>query len=252
MPAKLFAFSALAAALAVSGCSSTGGGGGGGGQSIPQPSGPSLGYNAVVISGTGGGTRETGRITGDSQDAVVQVAGDTYRFGNGSRGASYAGIDSYSYGTSSNGAALYLGEYTAAAILADEARYNQAAGLFQGERTPTSAIPNQQAQYDGFWNIAANNGGGANGRFAADFDFSTNTYAMGLVDANGTRAGQGSGNVNRSNNTFEGDLETTGSFVSTNDVYGAFFGPDYNEVGGNIAGNSTSGGETTGVFVGAR
>ena len=250
MPAKLFAFSALAAALAVSGCSSTGGGGSSG-QSIPRPGGPALGYNAVTISGSGGGQLGTGRISGDSEDVVVDVAGQTYRFGNGSRGAGHSGIDAYSYGSSRNGAALYLGEYAAGAIIADSAVNNQAATVFQGQRTPTNAIPDQQVVYDGLWNIAANDGTGGNGRFAADFDFSTNTYAMGLTDANGARAGEGGGQVNRSNNTFEGDLETTGSFVSSNDVYGAFFGPDYDEVGGVMAGNSSSG-ETAGVFVGDR
>src|SRR5690606_33720759 len=109
--------SALAAALAVSGCSSTGGGGGGG--SGPSP----LSYSAVQVNENGAVRRTNGSVQATPNSGTVVVAGTEYNFSGGTYEGNQYGIDAYSYGSGNpndpNGAAIFVGQYAGAAAVVD-------------------------------------------------------------------------------------------------------------------------------------
>ncbi|SDG63495.1 transferrin-binding protein-like solute binding protein [Pelagibacterium luteolum] len=249
MGTKFFTFSALTAALLVSGCSSTSPGPG----PAPQPS--PLTYSALQMQNGSSSTRTgTGTISGSPQNATVEVAGATYNF-NRSTGpdTSYRGVDAYAYPTSSNndGAILYVGDHTQAALIADNTVNQQAVVVLNGNRTSASSMPTQTAVYDGLWSLSRSTGGtSAAGQFAAGVNFDSRTYSMDLYDSN-TLVGGGSGVVRGTG--FTGDLQTfaNSGFASDNGVDGQFYGPGAAEMGGLISGQSGNA-ATAGALVGTK
>ena len=250
MPPKVLAFSALAAALMVSGCSSSG----------SAPSSP-LNYSAVAVQSGGGTSTTSGSISGSPQNATVRVGGTTYTFGGATYEGNTSGIDTYRYSSGNridpNGAALNVGQYARAALIADNVN-GQAAFVVDGTETRYSDMPNQSANYDGLWSISDAAGGQAAGTFEAGVNFDSRAIGFELYDQSGL-VGGGNGRVQGTGFTSTLDTRNAqdqgpvgGSFDSNNRVDGQFYGPRAAEMAGLISGSTTSGDSTGGALIGTK
>jgi hypothetical protein len=193
----------------------------------------------------------TGTISGSPQNTTVQVAGATYNFTRSTGPEdTYRGIDAYAYPTSTNhdGAILYVGDHTRAALIADNTVNQQAVIVLNGDRTAPNSMPNQTAVYDGLWSLSSSAGASAAGQFIAGVDFDARTYSMDFNDGN-IPIGTGSGVVRGTG--FTGNMTTQGALQSTNRVDGQFYGPGAAEMGGLIRGQSGNA-ATAGALVGSR
>lgn len=245
MNPKLLAVSAAASALLVSACSST--------SPNPPPPEPSpLNYSALRIT-PGSSTTQTGTgtISGDPQNVVVEVGNATYRFGSNSGPVDTVGnIDVYEYPSFRDGAALYVGDYARAALVADNSVNQQGVVVLNGNRTAPGDLPTQTATYEGAWSIGASNGNSESGVFTSGVNFDQRTYVMDLYNGQGNiPLGTGNGRVQGTG--FTGNLSTQGAFQSTNRVDGQFYGPNAAEMAGLIRGQSGNA-ATAGALVGSK
>lgn len=258
MPAKLLAFSALAAALAVSGCSSTGGGGGGG--PTPPPTISESGGLASVLDADNGLGTGTGSFQVNRNGGTVTVADRTYNFAGGNEGTPYGGIRAFAYESGNpndpNGAAAYFGDYAAAVAIADNTgNPNRAAFLVGGQET--TRLPSQTANYDGVWSIVDMDNRNANGVFAARADFDARDVDFGLYDGQGnTQYGAGGANIISDSKGigFQGQLTTNpaSGMPGDHNTAGYFYGPNANEIAGVIGSERPSGTDTAGFLIGGR
>lgn len=246
MPSKLFAFSALAAALAVSGCSSTGGGGGGG--SSP------MAYNAVSVDSAGAVTRTNGSVSANPQSGRVVVGNRTYTFSGGrDMGESY-GIHAYRYDSGSNidpnGSAIFVGNHAGAAVVVDNTTRRNSFVVGGNE---TSRLPTQTAEYRGLWAISDFQNPNASGDFYAGVDFDRRNIDIDLFDGQSTQiVGGGSGRVIGTG--FSGDLTTNNAsgLAGSHTVNGQFYGPNAEEMAGVINGRANNGRGTAGFLIGTQ
>lgn len=246
MPAKLFAFSALAAALAVSGCSSTGGGGGGG-SSGPSP----LSYSAVQVNADGAVRRTNGTVEATPNSGTVVVGGTEYNFSGGTYQGNEFGIDAYSYGSGNpsdpNGAAIFVGQYAGAAAVVDN---TNGVNSFVVGGEETRRLPNQVANYDGTWAISDFDND-ASGTFRAGVDFDNRDIDIDLLNGSGV-VGGGSGRVIGTGFNSRLDTGTASGLAGTHTVNGQFYGPNADEMAGLIDGRADNGNNTAGFLIGTQ
>ncbi|MET3924175.1 transferrin-binding protein-like solute binding protein [Devosia sp. 2618] len=150
----------------------------------------------------------------------------------------------------------------------------------------TQSLPTQTANYVGEWAVQTAKASGyvgsttpahcqgqtfcaysdligANGLFTSTADFNSRTWSMNLAGMNAEGASGSGGNITIVNpvsgtgsgtitgTTFAGSFNTTGGFVSKNTVNGQFYGPNAEELGGIIQGQS-NGEQTYGIVYGHR
>jgi hypothetical protein len=248
---KIFALSAMAAALAVSGCTSSGSG------LPPSP----LSYSAVGLN-AGGTAVGNGAFSANPSTITVAVDGRNYTVGNGAATPGLpGGLTGYTYSSGGNTAA-YVGGSHAATALTSPAGSNAVYAIVDGRETTGSQmqnLPMQAANYDGVWGISSSSGQQAAGTFQAGANFDSRTVGFELYDQSGLVGG---GNGRIIGTGFTSTLDTrdavdqgpnTVRLNSNNTIDGQFYGPRADEMAGLVRGNTTDGnGATAGYLIGTQ
>ncbi|WP_338607136.1 transferrin-binding protein-like solute binding protein [Pelagibacterium nitratireducens] len=250
MTTKLFALSAAAAALLVSGCTSS--------SSLPPSP---LNYSAVGLNASGTGTGN-GSFSANTNDITVAVDGRNYTVGNGAATPGLpGGLTGYTY-ADANGDAAYIGGSHAATALTSPAGTNSVYAIVDGRETTSGqmqSLPMQAANYDGVWGISSSSGQQAGGTFQAGANFDSRTVGFELSDQSGLVGG---GNGRIIGTGFTSSLNTRGAVDqgpnnvqvnSNNTIDGQFYGPNADEMAGLVRGNTTDGnGATAGYLIGTQ
>ncbi len=248
MNPKLLALSAAASALLVSACSST--------SPNPPPPLPNPNGNALVLQSGGQTQRANAYVSGNENQAQVVVGDRSYRFSGGRHEGTAYGINAYSYSSGNisdpNGAAIFAGSYVGAAAVADNTS-NPSRTVFVVGGEETQVLPNQAATYDGLWTLVDSQGNGTEGVFRADADFDARQFDLNLRDGTDTtQYGAGTGTISGNGFTSQFNTNTNSGMASTNRANGQFYGPNAEEIGGLVAGETARGNSTAGMMIGSK
>lgn len=237
---------AIAASLAVAGCSTS--------SPTPPPNPSPLQYNALALGGSPDVRPANGAIEGTTENLVVSVGQRTYTLNQIADGGPIEGMRHYEYSSANpnhwdTGALGIFGSHSAAVLLNDGDSFSndRAFVVIDGNPTRLSDMPpNQLATYSGVWHLAHSQGVQSNGAFDADVNFNSGRMDFDFYDQN-SWVGDGAGEVRGT-----GFVGQTYIIDSTNDLTGQFYGPSAAEMAGLMEGRTSTGDSTGGALIGRR